>query len=320
MTTKVFIDEGTTHVKLGWKDKEGKLNFRITPNGIVNGHMPESGLPQANYTIKGQQYAFSPVSAATLPTTHVSFQYSDLNVLAVHHALHESGLEPQEVDIVVTLPLSEYYNSENARNQFNIDRKIKIYAEAVDKMKAKPFTVKNVEVRPEAIPAGLLVVNELEEGDSLLIIDIGGTTVDLAQVAHDMSSVYRMSCLTELGAKTIVDTLKGHLMQRRENVSDVRLHTIIKRRHDTEWLDNIFNFEDTAATIAPVIDKAAADLMGKIMNAITHYSGYTHVAIVGGGADPVRPHAAAALGIRKERIFISDEPQLELVKGLITLE
>lgn len=318
-TMKVFIDEGTTHVKLGWKDKEGKLHLNITPNGIISGHMPESGLPQANYTIKGQQYAFSPVSAGTLPTTHVSFQYSDLNVLSVHHALHESGLEPQEVDIVVTLPLSEYYNSDNARNQFNIDRKIKIYTEAVEKMKAKPFTVKTVEVRPEAIPAGLLHVDSLKEGDSLLIIDIGGTTVDLAHVAHDMSSVYRMSCLNELGANNIVQALKNSLLKHGENPSDVRLHTIIKKRADTEWLDSIFNNPESAESVETVVDKAAADLMKKISNAITHYSGYSHVALVGGGADPVAPHAAEALGIRKERIFVSDEPQLELVKGMIQL-
>jgi plasmid segregation protein ParM len=316
---KLFIDEGTTHVKMGWVDADGVMHFQVTPNGIISGHMPESGMPQANYTIKGQQYAFSPVSAGTLPTTHVSFQYSDLNVLAVHHAMHESGIEPQEVDIVVTLPLSEYYNSDNARNQFNIDRKTKIYAEAVDKMKAKPFTIKNVEVRPEAIPAGLLCINTLQDGDSLLIIDIGGTTVDIAQVAWDMSSVYRMSCLSELGAKSIVQALKNDLMLHGESVSDVRLHTIIKRRTESEWLENIMNKPESAKTIESVIDKAAADLMNKISSAIAHYSGYSHVAIVGGGADPVSPHAAAALGIRKERIFISDEPQLELVKGLIHL-
>lgn len=317
---KVFIDEGTTHVKMGWTDAEGKLQFRITPNGIVSGHMPESGAPQTNYTINGQHYAFSPVSASTLPTTHVSFQYSDLNVLAVHHALHESKLEPQEVDIVVTLPLSEYYNSENARNADNIARKQKIYAAAVDKMKARPFTVRNVEVRPEAIPAGLLSVKQLQDGDSLLIIDIGGTTTDIAQVAWDMSSVYRMSCLSELGANSIVQALKVHLAKCGEMVSDVRLYSIIRQRDDIKWLNNIFNHEETAATIASVIDKAAESLMIKVRNAIGHYSGYTHVAIVGGGADPVRPHAAGSFSIRKDRIFISDEPQLELVKGLIYLE
>jgi plasmid segregation protein ParM len=187
-------------------------------------------------------------------------------------------------------------------------------------MKAKPFTIRNVEVRPEAIPAGLLSVKTLQDGDSLLIIDIGGTTTDIAQVAWDMSSVYRMSCLSELGANSIVQALKDHLARSGDKVSDVRLHTIVKRRKDLEFLENIFNHPETAATVEKVVDKAAASLMNKISNAITHYSGYSHVTIVGGGADPVSAHAAELLGIRKERIFISDEPQLELVKGLIHLE
>jgi hypothetical protein len=36
------------------------------------------------------------------------YQYSDVNVVAIHHALMQSGIEPQPVDIVVTLPLGEY--------------------------------------------------------------------------------------------------------------------------------------------------------------------------------------------------------------------
>lgn len=35
---------------------------------------------------------------------------------------------------------------------------------------------------PESIPAGYEVLQELDELDSLLIIDLGGTTLDISQV------------------------------------------------------------------------------------------------------------------------------------------
>ncbi|VDA76609.1 plasmid segregation protein ParM domain-containing protein [Klebsiella pneumoniae] len=47
----------------------------------------------------------------------MEYQYGDLNLLAVHHALLNSGLEPQPVSLTVTLPLSEYYDGDCQRNE-----------------------------------------------------------------------------------------------------------------------------------------------------------------------------------------------------------
>ncbi len=47
----------------------------------------------------------------------------DVNVVAVHHALLTSGLPVSEVDIVCTLPLTEYYDRNNQPNTENIERK-----------------------------------------------------------------------------------------------------------------------------------------------------------------------------------------------------
>ena len=48
-----------------------------------------------------------------------------MNVVAIHHALMQSGIEPQPVDIVVTLPLGEYLDENDQPDLANIERKKK---------------------------------------------------------------------------------------------------------------------------------------------------------------------------------------------------
>lgn len=76
-----------------------------------------------NYTLNGEQYSFDPISPDAVVTTNIAWQYSDVNVVAVHHALLTSGLPVSEVDIVCTLPLTEYYDRNNQPNTENIERK-----------------------------------------------------------------------------------------------------------------------------------------------------------------------------------------------------
>ncbi|MCZ5509297.1 plasmid segregation protein ParM [Escherichia coli] len=63
------------------------------------------------------------MSPDAVVTTNIAWQYSDVNVVAVHHALLTSGLPVSEVDIVCTLPLTEYYDRNNQPNTENIERK-----------------------------------------------------------------------------------------------------------------------------------------------------------------------------------------------------
>ncbi len=45
-----------------------------------------------------------------LPTLRISTMRK-ISRLNVHHALHSSGLEPQDVHLYVTLPLSQFYTA-----------------------------------------------------------------------------------------------------------------------------------------------------------------------------------------------------------------
>ena len=73
--------------------------------------------------LDGVRYGFDPVSDRFVQTTDTQYQYSDVNVIAIHHALVKSGITPQEVDVVVTLPLSEYFDTNAQPDIANINRK-----------------------------------------------------------------------------------------------------------------------------------------------------------------------------------------------------
>lgn len=80
----------------------------------------------SNYVIEGEKFSFDPGSADAIVTTETRYQYSQVNTVAIHHALLHSGIKPGEVDVVVTLPLrvsgrgfsaeySEYFAQEKQR-------------------------------------------------------------------------------------------------------------------------------------------------------------------------------------------------------------
>lgn len=118
---KIFCDDGSTAVKLAWYDND-KLNMSLSSNSFRSGWKVEGmGMRQTfNYELDGKKYTYDEVSNESIRTTHIEYQYTDLNVLAVHHALLNSGLKPQTVSLTVTLPISEYYTKECQKNELNI--------------------------------------------------------------------------------------------------------------------------------------------------------------------------------------------------------
>lgn len=78
----------------------------------------------ANYGSTAK-FSFDPLSADAVVTTETRYQYSDVNVVAIQHALQQTGLKAQPVDVIVTLPISEYLDANNQKNKQNIERKKK---------------------------------------------------------------------------------------------------------------------------------------------------------------------------------------------------
>ena len=106
----VFIDDGSTNIKLQWQESDGTIKQHISPNSFKREWAVSLVIKRSLTTLNGEKYSFDPISPDAVVTTNIAWQYSDVNVVAVHHALLTSGLPVSEVDIVCTLPLTEYYD------------------------------------------------------------------------------------------------------------------------------------------------------------------------------------------------------------------
>lgn len=166
LVMKIFIDDGSTNIKLAWLE-DGDVKTLISPNSFKpewSFSLLDDAAP-ANYEIDGEKFSFDPLSADAVVTTETRYQYSDVNVVAIQHALQQTGLKAQPVDVIVTLPISEYLDANNQKisktlkERKNVMREVRVQGDA--------FVIRSVSVLPESIPAGFSVLAGLEDDESL---------------------------------------------------------------------------------------------------------------------------------------------------------
>ena len=296
---RIFIDDGSTNIKMLW-EHDGETRTHISPNSFKRGWSATFGAGKPfNYVIDDEKYSYDLISPDVLPTNNVEWQYSPLNVLAVHHALLTSGIEPQEVEIVVTLPLAEFYDDDAQYNLDNIERKKASLMRPVTLNKGNVFTIKKVTVRPESIPAGIGLCDNLNPAHSVLIVDLGGTTLDVSMVAGQMTAVSRVFGDSNLGVSLVTREVRQALARANTETSNYNV-------------DDPSAVGDVKKAIAASIDL----LRTRVLDVIGDFKGYTHVMVIGGGAPLVADAIREQVNIRDDRFFVADDPQLALVHGL----
>ena len=76
----VFIDDGSTNIKLQWQESDGTIKQHISPNSFKREWAVSFGDKKVfNYTLNGEQYSFDPISPDAVVTTNITWQYSDVN-------------------------------------------------------------------------------------------------------------------------------------------------------------------------------------------------------------------------------------------------
>lgn len=312
---KIYIDDGSTNIKLQWKDDA--IRQSISPNSFKREWaVAFAGQLAFNYMLNGEQYSFDPISPEAVVTTNVAWQYSDVNVIAVHHALLHCGIEPCEIDVVVSLPLSEYYDKNNQPNKVNIERKKANLLRPVELNGGKTFIIKHVDVMPESVPAGFEVVRNLNELDSLLIVDLGGTTLDISQVMGKMRGISRIYGDSTLGVSLITNAVKEALSVARTKGSSYLADDIIIHRNDASYLASRINDTSRIELVREAIENAQHRLVSRVIEAISRFEGYSHVMVIGGGAELIADDVKKHCGIREGRFYKTSSSQFDLVNGM----
>ena len=313
---RIFIDDGSTNIKMLW-EHDGETRTHISPNSFKRGWSATFGAGKPfNYVIDDEKYSYDLISPDVLPTNNVEWQYSPLNVLAVHHALLTSGIEPQEVEIVVTLPLAEFYDVDAQYNLDNIERKKASLMRPVTLNKGNVFTIKKVTVRPESIPAGIGLCDNLNPAHSVLIVDLGGTTLDVSMVAGQMTAVSRVFGDSNLGVSLVTREVRQALARANTETSNYNVDQLIINRHDEDYLNDNINDPSAVGDVKKAIAASIDRLRTRVLDVIGDFKGYTHVMVIGGGAPLVVDAIREQVNIRDDRFFVADDPQLALVHGL----
>jgi len=316
---KMYIDDGSTNVKLAWHDKDC-VKTHLSPNSFKREWSVAFGdKPVFNYTMNGEQYSYDPIAPEVVKTTNIAWQYSDVNVVAVHHALLQTGLTPCEVDITVTLPLTEFYDHNNQPAAANIEKKKASLLRPVSLNGGESFKIRSVSVMPESIPAGFELLSELDLLDSLLIVDLGGTTLDMSQVRGRMSGITRIHGDATIGVSLVTTAVADALRIAGTRGSSYLADDIIVHRNDDAYLERRINDLSRVSLVKSTITESLERLTQRVLSAMAAFEGYTHVMVIGGGAEIIAEAVRTHCGVRAERFYKTDSSQFDLVRGMIAI-
>lgn len=315
---KVYCDDGSTNVKLAWFDGE-TLQTRLSTNSFRHGwKVADFGASAYNYQIGNLKYTWDSVSRDAVPTTNVEYQYGDLNLLAVHHALLTSGLQPQEIAITVTLPLSEYYDQDCQKNEANISRKRENLMRDIVVNKHERFVISAVTVMPESLPAAFTRLAELQPGasETTLIIDLGGTTLDAGVIVGQFDDISAVHGNPSVGVSMVTRAAQGALRAADSETSPLVADTVIRNRKDRAFLNRIINDGNRIDYVADKIEEAIDTLGSQVVSELAGHRNVNRIFLVGGGAALIEPSVRKAWPLSVERIEVISDPQMALAREI----
>lgn len=185
---KVMIDDGSNYVKLCFKINDS-VQTQLIPSRVIRKALPSmsmAGFSDASYEIDGDRFSFSSTATGVIPTNNQDFQVALHNRVLINHALKNAGLTG-DIEVVVTLPVGQFFNVDGSRNDELINKKIDNVKGKVKHLDgSKGVDIKSCYVLPEGVPAFVYAKHELGlTGRRFLMVDIGGTTTDILIINGD---------------------------------------------------------------------------------------------------------------------------------------
>ncbi|WP_163936483.1 plasmid segregation protein ParM domain-containing protein [Paraferrimonas sp. SM1919] len=319
---KIAIDDGSTNVKVCWY-QGGKIKSVISPNSFRKDWKSAALRAETkvyNYQVGTTKYTFDATSDKALSTTHIDYQYDDQNLLAVHHALLQTGLQPQPVEIVVTLPITEYYNADDCqKNEAKIERKRQNLLRKITLNKGEVFDIVDVKVMPESLPAVLstLLSANVHEFTKSLVIDLGGTTLDMGIVVGEYDDVSGIYGNNEIGVCMVTDAARKALAAADSDASYLVSNELIKNRHDDEFVEAVLNDLSKKEIVLEKIETKIAELGSQVAFEAKKFAKHPHrIYLVGGGAALIEPAIREAYATLGDKIQLMDDAQLALAKEM----
>ena len=319
---KFAIDDGSTNVKISWLE-DGQVRSVTSPNSFRKDWKSAALLNDRkvfNYQVASTKYTYDATSDKALSTTHVAFQYDDLNLLSVHHALLQTGVKPCPVSILVTLPITEYHQADDCqKNEENIARKKANLMREISLNKGELFTIVDVEVLPESLPAVLttLMDSGVNEFTKSLVIDCGGTTLDMGVIVGEFDDVSAVYGNAEIGVSMVTNAARKALSAADSDASYLVANELIKRRHNREFVEEVINDISKVDWVLGRIENKISELGAAVAyEAKTFTRNPNRIYLVGGGAMLIESAIREAYPSLGEKIVMIKEPQEALSREI----
>ncbi|PHM37577.1 Plasmid segregation protein ParM [Xenorhabdus mauleonii] len=321
-TLAFFCDDGSTSTKLAWFDN-GALKTLVIENGFIEQWSNSFTQKAFNYILDEEKYSYSPFDENIVKTTNINYQYRPINTVGIQHALQCSGIKPQKVNLIVTLPITEYYTSDAQINDANIERKIRNVKRKITMQDNAPvFTFAEITVMPESIPAvaPILTPELVGEHDMTLVVDLGGTTLDCGLIRGRFESVVRTTGDAKLGAGAIIKEVQLKLFNSNTpsnyNHTDTLIRNILSGK---EWEHKI-NDKGQISVIKQTLEQAIKKTSRKVIEHIEeNYSQFHRIYITGGGAEFIFDELSKRWTSQGVAVQKLNEPQIALVKAISQL-
>lgn len=297
ITNIVSVDDGYSHTKLFAADYIGgrmeNIRTGVQQTSIREGFAGISAIDGHSagwYETDGRRYTVAP-NVVGEQTRFDGYHGSDLNRVAIHHAIGMAGLGGKEFDLVCGLPVGSFYK-DGEKNLVLIEQKkeslkIPVFAHGDGGKVATTFG--GIMVLSQAISAyaDFLLDDKLNDrvGSShrIAVVDVGGRTTDVATLLDGNKIDHAHSGTQNIGVLDV----------------QARLMTTIGKHFDfTETLPNgaydqalrtgtirVFGKDED---VSDLVREAVHEVAGRIERMLQRYLGsgasFDKVVIVGGGA------------------------------------
>lgn len=313
MNINISIDDGSAFLKATYPHK-GKIKcLTLTPTRVKRGLFPSmefDGKPVFSYEVDGKPYTVTKDSTDVIPTNNDFYQYEEVSLVMVHHALKLIQAEIGAITtatLVVTLPPRDFYLEPGIPNQANIDKKVNNLKRSITYLDGtKTIKIKEVFVLAEGIPAYLHAQSELQLPPArTLVADVGGTTLDIVIINADYMIEFATSLnlgaikmMKELGTKVSAKLGYGA----GQWTDDLLLNIILTKQHYNTDLSDVVNL------VLEEFKQAVTDQLRNHGDPRNFAGGW----IITGGTSQL-------LAFDDENIYQTQEPQFDNAKGALSV-
>ncbi len=325
---KVAIDDGLAQMKLFGESPKGSGFIQDTfPSGIKSAStgtiLDLAGGTVGMYITEENEKFVCTYTTKSEETRFPDFHVSQIDRVLIHHALLKAGYGGKKVELLTALPVDEFYQGTSV-NAERIGRKKANLLKRVTAVDSDIEMAEIVEVKVgcQAIAAffdyvytdKMKLIEEIPE--SAAVIDIGGSTTDIAVILEGKVIDFAKSGAARIGVLDIHTMVKNRI-EKKVNADSAISFSI--KQIDTACRTKSIMLYGQKVDITQEVDDVAADVSAEILREINRKigSGATldQIILVGGGSAFLKDHLKGW-----PHAFLAKDSELSNARGLLKFE